>query len=201
MGQASDRLGCKVVHTLYCALGILAYLAIAITARQIGNAPSIVWLIVFYTSAMVAFSIYGGGFVTIGPYISTVFGPGRTTVIYCRILTAWSASAVLGPLILTSLRETSRQNAIVEMAGGIPTATFEERFGTTQDQIETLIAENSVTIPKLLEICPSNTIDPTPLIYTSTMYFIIICLVLALFANLSIRSHLTWNGEEGSHEQ
>ena len=45
----------------------------------------------------------------------------------------------------------------------------------------------TVTIAKLMEIAPAGTIDPTPNLYSATMVFMAVLLVVAFFANRRVR--------------
>ncbi|MDP6305690.1 MAG: MFS transporter, partial [Alphaproteobacteria bacterium] len=80
-----------------------------------------------------------------------------------------STAGVLGPLAITSLRENSINNAINELMTTIDPAVFQAQFGAAVDQLEVLVAQNSVTISRLMEIAPAGTTDPTSGIYNSTM--------------------------------
>ena len=50
-------------------------------------------------------SMYGGGFATVPAYLADVFGTRFVGAIHGRLLTAWSTAGVLGPLIVTTLRD------------------------------------------------------------------------------------------------
>ena len=55
------------------------------------------------------------------------------------------------------------------------------------DQLDTLIAQQTVTIAKLMEIAPPGTVDPTPSLYNLTMYLMAALLAIALVANALMR--------------
>ena len=59
--------------------------------------------------------------------------------IYGRLLTAWSTAGVLGPLAITSLRESSIANAIRDLVTRIDPQTFQAAFGAGVDQLDILI--------------------------------------------------------------
>ena len=141
----------------------------------------------FYAVTMLAFTIYGGGFATLPAYIADVFGTRHVGAIHGRLLTAWSAAGVLGPLLITQLREFSLERAIRTLAGRIDPAAFEAHFGAPMSHLEELVAANTVTVSKLLEIAPAGTPDPTPSIYNLTMYVMAALLVVAFFANMRMR--------------
>ena len=48
--------------------------------------------------------------------------------------------------------------------------SFLAKFGADPSQLESLVAAKTVTIPRLLEIAPQGTLDPSPFIYNSTLY-------------------------------
>jgi MFS family permease len=49
--------------------------------------------------------MYGGGFATIPAYLRDVFGTMHVGAIHGRLLTAWSAAGVLGPVLINYIRE------------------------------------------------------------------------------------------------
>src|SRR5262249_34542502 len=68
--SASDHLGRKRTYAIYFLLGIPLYLSLPWFAFQQSHSSSIAWLIGFYMSTMLIFTIYGGGFATIPAYLS-----------------------------------------------------------------------------------------------------------------------------------
>ena len=49
-------------------------------------------------------------------------------------------------------------------------AAFAAKFGTDIGSAQTLIEAKTLTISKLMTIMPQGTVDPTPFLYSSTMY-------------------------------
>ena len=47
--------------------------------------------------------MYGGGFATIPAFLADMFGADNVGAIHGVILTAWSAAAIAGPVIITEL--------------------------------------------------------------------------------------------------
>ena len=47
--------------------------------------------------------MYGGGFATIPAFLADIFGPENVGAIHGALLTAWSAAAIAGPVIITEL--------------------------------------------------------------------------------------------------
>ena len=54
----------------------------------------------FVVLAGVIISFYGGGFATVPAYLRDLFGTYQVGAIHGRLLTAWSAAGVAGPLII-----------------------------------------------------------------------------------------------------
>jgi len=50
-------------------------------------------------------SMYGGGFATVPAYLADMFGTRFVGAIHGRLLTAWSAAGVFGPVLVNYLRE------------------------------------------------------------------------------------------------
>ena len=49
--------------------------------------------------------MYGGGFATIPAYLRDLFGTLRVGAIHGRLLTAWSAAGVVGPLLINFMSD------------------------------------------------------------------------------------------------
>jgi hypothetical protein len=179
----SDYIGRKRTYYLFFVLGIALYLSIPLTAGQVSASPSVVWLVVFYAATMIIFTMYGGGFATIPAYLADIFGTRFVGGIHGRLLTAWSTAGVLGPVAITSLRERARGAAIEDLAQTIEPAQFERTFGAELSRLPDLVEAKTVTIPKLLELAPPGTVDPSATLYNSTMCLMAALLALALVAN------------------
>jgi MFS family permease len=185
--SASDYVGRRNTYWIFFVLGIVLYLSIPIAAAQVSVNPSVVWLVYFYAATLIIFTMYGGGFATIPAYLADIFGAKYVGGIHGRLLTAWSTAGVLGPLAITSLRESSVNSAINGLASIIDPAAFQTQFGAGVDQLELLVAQNSVTLSRLMEIAPAGTTDPTSSIYNSTMILMAMLLGIALVANALMR--------------
>ena len=183
----SDYLGRK--NTFYCffGLGTLLYLVIPATAIGVGINPHVVWLLLFTAATMLAFSIYGGGFATIPAYLADVFGTLHVGAIHGRLLTAWSAAGLLGPLLITYLRDFSEKGSINDLASQVDPEAFEALFDAPLSRLQELIATKTVTVGKLMEIAPPGTVDPTPNLYNVTMFIMAGLLALAFLANMAVR--------------
>ena len=96
--SASDYMGRRNTYFVFFALGILLYS----TVPSIGYAGSIP---LFVAAFVIIISMYGGGFATIPAYLRDIFGTMHVGAIHGRLLTAWSAAGVLGPVLINYIRE------------------------------------------------------------------------------------------------
>jgi MFS family permease len=202
--SSSDYIGRKNTYFIFFALGILLYLSIPFVAQRVSASPSVIWLVYFYAATMIIFTMYGGGFATIPAYLADLFGTRYVGGIHGRLLTAWSTAGVLGPVAITSLRERAIRTAIHELAARVDPARFQAAFGAGLDQLDALVARQTVTIGKLMEIAPAGTVDPTPSLYNLTMYLMAGLLAIALVTNALVRPvhakhHLAEEPAIGAH--
>lgn len=183
----SDYIGRKNTYHCFFVLGILLYLSIPFAASTVSASPATLWLVIFYGATMLIFTMYGGGFAAIPAYLADIFGTKFVGGIHGRLLTAWSTAGVLGPLVITSLRQSSVDKAINDLATKVDAEKFQQTFGASVDKLDQLMAAKSVTVAKLMEIAPQGTLDPTSSLYNSTMYAMAGLLVIGFFANLAVR--------------
>ena len=90
--STSDLIGRKTTYLVYLAVGMALYLTLAL-----GGSSSTV---LFVLLAAVIISFYGGGFATAPAYLRDLFGTYQVGAIHGRLLTAWAAAGVVGPLIV-----------------------------------------------------------------------------------------------------
>ncbi|MEK9647974.1 MAG: OFA family MFS transporter [Gammaproteobacteria bacterium] len=185
--SSSDYIGRKNTYWIFFALGIVLYCSVPFAANQVSASPAVVWLVLFYGATMIIFTMYGGGFATIPAYLADVFGTKFVGGIHGRLLTAWSTAGVVGPLAITSLRESAVVRAIEDLVSRIDPAVFEARFGAGIEQLDQLVAAQTVTIASLMEIAPEGTIDPTSGLYNNTMYLMAVLLFIGLVANATMK--------------
>lgn len=197
---SSDFIGRKNTYWIFFVGGILLYLSVPYTAQQVSVNPAVFWLVFFYAATMIIFTFYGGGFATIPAYLADIFGTHHVGGIHGRLLTAWSAAGIFGPLAITTLRQHSLSDAIHEMAAKISPEKFAETFGAGIGQLDLLIEKKTVTLAKLLEIAPPGTIDPTPGLYNSTMYLMAFLLLLALISNALMKPVHSSHHMEGERQ-
>jgi MFS family permease len=104
----SDRIGRKATYATFFLLGIVLY----------ASAPSLAhagMIKLFILAFCIILSMYGGGFATIPAYLADMFGTQMVGAIHGRLLTAWSTAGVIGPILVTTLREQ-------ELAAGVARA-------------------------------------------------------------------------------
>lgn len=94
----SDYLGRKRTFTLFFVLGAILYLLTVVAAGS-----NTLWL--FVITFCIIISMYGGGFATIPAYLADQFGTQMVGAIHGRLLTAWSAAGIFGPVLVNYLRE------------------------------------------------------------------------------------------------
>ncbi len=94
----SDVIGRKRTYLIFFALGGALY-ALVPTAGQGGNVT------LFVAIFCLILTMYGGGFATIPAYLADIFGTQFVGAIHGRLLTAWSAAGVLGPVLVNYIRE------------------------------------------------------------------------------------------------
>jgi MFS family permease len=94
----SDYLGRKRTYFAFFSLGTLLY-ALAPFAGRIGS------VVLFVAIFCVILTMYGGGFATIPAYLADMFGTRFVGAIHGRLLTAWSAAGILGPVLVNYIRE------------------------------------------------------------------------------------------------
>ncbi|MGY1632772.1 OFA family MFS transporter [Geodermatophilus sp. SYSU D01186] len=96
--STSDFIGRKPIYMVYLGVGLVLYVLLA----TVGSSAT--W--VFVILAAIIISFYGGGFATVPAYLRDLFGTYQVGAIHGRLLTAWSAAGVAGPLIVNSVLDT-----------------------------------------------------------------------------------------------
>jgi MFS family permease len=74
-------------------------------------APSLAsngYWIPFQLTLFAIFTMYGGGFATVPAFLADIFGAENVGAIHGALLTAWSAAAVAGPVIITRLSDDAK---------------------------------------------------------------------------------------------
>ena len=102
----SDYIGRKPIYMVYLGVGIILYVLLALSGSTV--------MAVFVLVSAIIISFYGGGFATVPAYLRDLFGVFQVGAIHGRLLTAWAAAGVAGPLII---------NGFLDRAGGAGTLT------------------------------------------------------------------------------
>jgi MFS family permease len=90
--STSDYIGRRPTYIMYLGVGMVLYVLLA----TVGHLSTVVFVLV----AAVILSFYGGGFATVPAYLRDLFGTFQVGAIHGRLLTAWSAAGIAGPLII-----------------------------------------------------------------------------------------------------
>jgi len=90
----SDYIGRKNIYMIYLGVGAVLYVILAL----FGHSSTSLYVLL----AFVIISFYGGGFSTVPAYLRDLFGTFQVGAIHGRLLTAWSAAGIAGPLIVNA---------------------------------------------------------------------------------------------------
>lgn len=93
----SDYLTRPIVYIIFFATQAVAFYAL----------PSITEIIIFQFILYFILSCYGGGFASIPAYIGDIFGTKELGAIHGYILTAWAAAGLVGPLIISMVKDAT----------------------------------------------------------------------------------------------
>jgi len=99
--SSSDYIGRRNTYIVFFLAQIVLFLLIPGFATA-GN-----WVL-FESALFVVFTMYGGGFATIPAFLADIFGVDNVGAIHGALLTAWSAAAVAGPVIITELSDRAK---------------------------------------------------------------------------------------------
>jgi MFS family permease len=117
--STSDLIGRKPMYMIYLGGGIVLYTMLA----SFGHVATALFVLI----TGIILSFYGGGFATVPAYLRDLFGTYQVGAIHGRLLTAWSAAGVAGPLIINgfldaqgkpgTLTEAAYRPALLTMVG------------------------------------------------------------------------------------
>ena len=79
---------------MYLGVGAVLYVVLALA----GGSTTALYVVL----AFVIISFYGGGFSTLPAYLRDLYGTFQVGAIHGRMLTAWSAAGIAGPLIVNA---------------------------------------------------------------------------------------------------
>ncbi|MFO7689078.1 MAG: MFS transporter, partial [Cryobacterium sp.] len=90
----SEKTGRKNIYMVYLGVGAVLYIVLAL----FGGGTTALYVVL----AFIIISFYGGGFATVPAYLRDLFGTFQVGAIHGRLLTAWSAAGIAGPLIVNA---------------------------------------------------------------------------------------------------
>ncbi|RXJ69370.1 MFS transporter [Halarcobacter ebronensis] len=91
----SDIITRPIVYIIFFATQVVAFYML----------PSITQIVVFQFVLYFIMTCYGGGFASIPAYIGDIFGTKELGAIHGYILTAWAAARLVGPLIISIVKD------------------------------------------------------------------------------------------------
>jgi len=94
----SDHIGRKPTYFVFFLLGIALYAGAPWAAHSGERA-------LFVLFFCVILSMYGGGFATVPAYLADLFGTQYVGAIHGRLLTAWSTAGIIGPVLVSTMRD------------------------------------------------------------------------------------------------
>jgi len=170
----SDKIGRKSTYNIFTIGGAAIYATLPLLIHAVVNpqnaAIASMILPLFCLNTILAITIMGGVFAVLPAYESDIFGPKHVGAIHSRFLLAATAASITGPALLLNLRSSAERDAINQLMTKIQPEAFSAKFAADPSQLEQLISAKTVTIPRLMELAPTGTLDPSPFIYNSTLY-------------------------------
>lgn len=97
----SDYIGRPNVYTTFFIIQIASFMLL----------PSLSHAIAFQAVVFLILTCYGGGFAAIPAYIGDIFGTKQLGAIHGYILTAWALAGLVGPILASTIRETTNSYA------------------------------------------------------------------------------------------
>jgi hypothetical protein len=185
--SVSDYIGRKRMFTVFFLTCIPLFLLLPYTAYSVTVSPSVFPLVLFYSSTLVFYSMFGAGYSTVPAYEADLFGQKYCGAIHGRMLTASALASIVGPNAVTFFRGITEKNAIKDLVAKIDPTTFLNKFGAPVSELDILINTKTVTINKLMQIVPPGTVDPTPFLYNSFLYSFVALLAVGFIANQTVR--------------
>ncbi|SIM71892.1 OFA family MFS transporter [Micromonospora cremea] len=110
--STSDVIGRKPIYMVYLGVGMVLYALLAL----LGQTATALFVLL----ACVILSFYGGGFATVPAYLRDLFGTFQVGAIHGRLLTAWSAAGIAGPLIVNGFLDAEGEPGTLTAAAYRP---------------------------------------------------------------------------------
>lgn len=106
----SDYIGRSVTYIAFFIIETIAFMKLS----SVGTA------VAFQIIVFLIITCYGGGFSCMPAYLSDLFGTKQLSAIHGRILTAWGIAGIVGPLLISYLREmTESYTLILQVFAGL----------------------------------------------------------------------------------
>jgi MFS family permease len=105
--STSDLIGRRSTYFCFFVLGILLYALVPHTGA-IGSVA------LFVACFAIILSMYGGGFATIPAYLRDMFGTRYVGAIHGMLITAWSVAGVVGPNLVSQIRQYQIDHGIAK---------------------------------------------------------------------------------------
>jgi MFS family permease len=103
--SVSDYIGRRATYMVFFVLGMILYALVPTTGR-LGS------ITLFVSAFAIILSMYGGGFATIPAYLRDIFGTMHVGAIHGRVLAAWAAAGVLGPVLVNYIRQSQIDHGV-----------------------------------------------------------------------------------------
>lgn len=190
----SGRLGWSALsdvvgrHTMFLVFGSGSVICAAMpTVITCADTHPLLALSTFWIGSSLLISFFGGYSSTLPAFLADIFPKNAVSTLHGYMLTAWSTAAVLGPVLMSLLRQRAYEAQCTLLANALDSQLFITAFGAPKSELSHLISSKTVTLPRLMELMPPGTVDPTPLLYDSSMYAMSAFLGVGLVCNLLIR--------------
>ncbi|MPV59526.1 MFS transporter [Burkholderia sp. HI2761] len=105
--SASDWVGRKNTYFIFFAFGAVLYFCVPLFAAS-GQ------IALFVLTFCLILSMYGGGFSTVPAYLADMFGTAYVGGIHGRLLTAWAAAGIAGPVLVNYIRAYEVAHGVVK---------------------------------------------------------------------------------------
>jgi hypothetical protein len=185
----SDKIGRRETFMIVTAGSIPLYLACPTLVQQAVTTGSVIPLYLFCGASMAVISGMGAAFAILPAYQSDLFGSKNVGAIHGRMLVFSSLASIVGPSMIVKLRSIAEEKAIFELMSKISPFQFETAFGAPMELASELIAAKTISIGKLLALCPPGTLDPTPHLYDIPMYTLSALAATAFLAHYMVKPY------------
>lgn len=158
----SDVIGRRKTFYIFTLLSAPLYFSLPYYISSVVEQGSTLPLYAFIGSTVACISFMGGTYAILPAYEADIYGPKHVGPTH-GVMMAYSAlAALVGPNMLLKLRQISEKQAFDNLLEKVSPDTFLSAFNTSIDHAHDMFANKTLTIAKLLTVCPEGTLDPTP---------------------------------------